>query len=191
MNANNYFKKALSHQIKTLNIKQKTIADALNIQTTQISGYLKDKRGFSEDRKESISEYFGMTYFEMLELGKKLCEEGNSENSSLLESTDEKSEIAESADPKKDIIKYDSDYIIRKYEYLIETLTNEVDRKTEDIKSLKKEIEDYKKDVEDYKGFLKDYREGIKKFKEENENLVREISELKTQLQGSGKKEAS
>lgn len=75
MNTNDYFKKALAYKIKFLNIKQKTIADALNIQTTQISGYLKDKRGFSEERKEMISEYLGLSYFEMLELGKAICED--------------------------------------------------------------------------------------------------------------------
>ncbi|MGE4520386.1 MAG: helix-turn-helix domain-containing protein [Desulfobacteraceae bacterium] len=164
--------------MKEKKITQAILAESIGFARTQLSDYFNDRRGFSEERKEQIASYFETTYLDMLNYGRSVHED-----SPLLKESANKGE--------QSVGKEAPDYIISKYEYLIETLTNEVDRKTEDIKSLKKEIEDYKKDVEDYKGFLKDYREGIKKFKEENENLVREISELKTQLQGSGKKEAS
>ena len=60
-------------------ITQSRVADDLKIPRPLMSDFLKEKRNFSEDRKEVISTYFGKTYFEMLEVGKKILEGEGSE----------------------------------------------------------------------------------------------------------------
>ncbi len=76
MQTTEYFRKALLSFLNE-DVTQSKIADALKIQRPLMNDFLKGRRNFSEDRKETIAEYFGKTYLDMLLIGHNLVEKGN------------------------------------------------------------------------------------------------------------------
>lgn len=83
MQTTKYFRKALLSFLNE-DITQSKIADALNIQRPLMNDFLKGRRNFSEDRKETIAEYFGKTYLEMLIIGHSLVEKKDVDQRSTL-----------------------------------------------------------------------------------------------------------
>ena len=74
MKAAEIFKKAFCHLMDKQDLKQSEVADALGIKRPHMNAYLKGTRGFSEDKREEISAYFGMSYLSMLNLGGTLVD---------------------------------------------------------------------------------------------------------------------
>ena len=72
MNTNDFFREALKYKMAENGVRQVDLSSELGIQRTQISAYLRNEGGFSENRKELISEYFKMNLLDMLLLGKNL-----------------------------------------------------------------------------------------------------------------------
>lgn len=79
MKATDLYRKAL---YKILSDKQKTqayIADQIGVQSQTINDFIRGRRNFSETKKEEIARVLGTTYIDMLNLGRKLSENGVSE----------------------------------------------------------------------------------------------------------------
>lgn len=71
MNTIDLFLKAVQYHLSK-GATQASIAQRLGVQPQQINAFMKGRANFSEDRKEQISGFFGMTYLEMLNLGYRL-----------------------------------------------------------------------------------------------------------------------
>lgn len=71
MNTVDLFIKAVRHHLDN-GTTQISIANELGIGPQQVNAFMKGRANFSEDRKERVSAFFGMTYLEMLNLGYQL-----------------------------------------------------------------------------------------------------------------------
>lgn len=180
MKANDYFKRALSLYMKDHKLTQAMLADSVGFARTQLSDFMNDRRGFSEERKEQIAVFLGTTYVEMLVFGRDLCEgdlpaEKESSVPGIFKEKQESSQSLES--------------LIDKMQWMIDALGADVERKVEYIENLKEDIKDYRKDLDEYKKDIHDYREEIKKLREKNSELAKELSGQKSGSAAS--KEAS
>ncbi len=72
MNPANLFRKCVLHLIKENQIKQSVIADDLGFKRPNFNSYLKGERGFSEEKRILIADYFKKSYIEMLTIGDQL-----------------------------------------------------------------------------------------------------------------------
>ncbi len=70
----NLFILAVKKIISDKKIKQKDIAEKLNINASELSAFLGARKNFSEIRREQLSEILGYSYIDLLFLGKKIYE---------------------------------------------------------------------------------------------------------------------
>ena len=151
MKSDNYFRNALKYKMQEKKIRQKDIADALSFRGTQLSEYLSEKRGFSEHRKELLSAFLGLTYIEMLLLGKKIVEGGSLDffNSEIKNKQTEDSLYLKE--------------ILEETKWLNESLVADLERKKEDIQELRNEKDELKKEIEQLNLELGEYKTKFKK----------------------------
>ena len=73
MKAPEIFKNAVIFLLEKTETKRSVLADSTEIPRPHLTSYLNGDRGFSEDKRELIAQYFGKTYLEMLNLGHQLA----------------------------------------------------------------------------------------------------------------------
>lgn len=70
MKASDFFRKAVIDLMEETGTRQSVLADSLGIKRPHMNSYLKGRRGFSENKREEIANFFGKTYLEVLDLGR-------------------------------------------------------------------------------------------------------------------------
>ncbi len=97
--------------IKSLNtffskgITQSHLADAIGVARQHLNDFIKGRRNFSEEKKEKIAEVLGMTYVDMLIIGKSIVDGETAPDikNKKISSTGNQNEIPI---PEKVIVKY-------------------------------------------------------------------------------------
>ena len=72
MDSRDYMIKAFKYLAHERKHTQKEVAESVGENTNQLNEFLNKKRNFSEKKRERIAVFFGMTYIDMLILGKEL-----------------------------------------------------------------------------------------------------------------------
>jgi transcriptional regulator with XRE-family HTH domain len=174
------FTEAVKELLQQKRIQQKLLAESINTAPSDLSSFLNmhPNKNFSEYRREQISSFFGLTYIDMLLIGKKLCD------NSIQEEKEEKYD-----DKSNKVDKMTSHQCVKNSEYYIDVLENmkwlnnslreEINNKKLDIEELRKDLDKLKLEIE------KKEKENEKLF-QENKRLNEKIAFYEVKVMGAG-----